>query len=404
MSYIQKGTLTFRKTTLALFFGGLNTFAIMYCTQTLMPAFSQEFHISPAVASLSLSLTTAALAVSMLLVGSLSEVKGRKPLMVFSLCSASVLTFLTAFAPNYQLILISRILQGIVLAGLPAVAMAYLSEEIEPKSLGAAMGLYIGGNTVGGMSGRVVVGAISDYFGWRVAIGAISLLGVLAGLLFWFLLPPSKNFHPRSLDIGQLFKTLVNHLKDPGLLCLYGIAFCLMGSFVTLYNYITYQLLAPPYSLSQTIIGSIFLIYLVGTFSSIWMGRMADKYGRQKILLMGLLIMASGALITLTTTLIIKIMGIALFTFGFFGSHSIASSWVGRQATHDIAQASSLYLCFYYAGSSSVGTLGGVFWKNFGWGGVISMIMCFLFGALILSRGARGQVPCPSGGRQGHHV
>ncbi|EGW36298.1 MFS transporter [Desulfosporosinus sp. OT] len=385
MAYIKKGTKAFRKTTLAMFFGGFNTFAIMYSTQPLLPEFSREFHISPAVASLSLSLTTIALAISMLFVGSLSEVKGRKPLMNFSLISASILAILTSSVPNYHVLLLFRILQGIVLAGLPAVAMAYLSEEIEPADLGVAMGLYVSGISVGGMSGRIIIGMLTDFFNWRVALGTVGVLSVLASLLFWYLLPPSEHFQPRPFDIGKLTKSMVNQLKDPSLLCLYGIAFFVLGSFVTLYNYIGYQLIAPPYSLSQTLVGFIFVIYIVGTFSSTWMGRRADMHGRNKMLKIGLLIMAFGACLTLTTLIVIKILGIALFTFGFFGSHSIASSWVGRQAIRDKAQASSLYLFFYYAGSSSGGTIGGTFWETLGWGGVISMILSFLLCALLLS-------------------
>lgn len=385
ITYIRKGTKTFRKTTLAMFFGGFNTFAIMYSTQPLLPVFSREFHISPTVASLSLSLTTLALALSMLFVGSLSEVNGRKPMMIFSLVSASVLAILTAFVPDYHLLLLFRILQGIALAGLPAVAMAYLSEEIDPADLGVAMGLYVSGVTVGGMSGRIIIGILTDFFNWRVALGTIGILSVLASLLFWYLLPPSKNFRSRSPEIGMLIKSMVNHLKDPSLLCLYGIAFFIMGGFVTLYNYIGYKLIAPPYSLSQTLVGFIFVMYIAGTFSSTWMGRKADTYGRNKMLWIGLLIMALGASLTLITSLVIEIMGIALFTFGFFGSHSIASSWVGRQAIHDKAQASSLYLFFYYAGSSTGGTTGGTFWQVFGWNGVIGLILAFLICAFLLS-------------------
>jgi YNFM family putative membrane transporter len=385
MSYIQQGTPAFRKANVALFAGGLNTFAILYSTQPIMPELSREFHISPTAASLSLSVTTFALAVSMLLVGSLSEVWGRKPIMTFSLFAASVLSVLTVFIPDFHFLLGVRILQGIVLAGLPAIAMAYLGEEIEPTHLGVAMGLYISGNSIGGMSGRLITGMLADLFNWRVALSVIGVLSIIASFLFWFSLPPSKNFHPRSLEIGKLIKSMISHLKDPGLLCLYGIGFFLMGSFVALYNYIGYLLIAPPYSLSQTLVGWIFIVYIVGTFSSTWMGRMADKYGRPKVLGVTLLIMFIGACMTLNINLLLKIIGIAVFTFGFFGGHSIASSWVGRRSTHDKAQASSLYLFFYYVGSSIGGTAGGMFWTSYGWDGVVSMIVCYLMITLILS-------------------
>lgn len=384
MSYIQRGTNEFRKATTALFAGGFNTFAILYSTQPIMPYLSKEFHVSPTVASLSLSVTTIALAISMLLVGSLSEVWGRKPIMTFSLSAASLLAILTAFAPGFHYLLLLRVLQGVVLAGLPAIAMAYLGEEIEGKSLGIAMGLYISGNSIGGMGGRIIIGAVTDFFNWRVALGSIGVLSAAASILFWINLPDSKHFEPRSFEIKKLLKSMLSHMKDPSLLCIYGIGFLIMGSFVSLYNYIGYQLIEPPYSLSSTIVGGIFILYIVGTFSSTWMGHIADQYGRNKAFLIAISVMLLGALITLNINLILKIIGIALLTFGFFGGHSIASSSIGRLAAHDKAQASSLYLFFYYVGSSVGGTAGGRFWTTYGWPGVVGMISAFLVLALLI--------------------
>ena len=387
MSYIQKGTREFRLTSIALFAGGFNTFAILYSTQPLMPYLSKEFGVSPTMASLSLSVVTCTLAVSMIFFGSLSEVLGRKPIMCFSLFASSILAVLTAFVPNFNSLLVLRCLQGFVLAGLPAIAMAYISEEIDRSSLGMVMGLYISGNSIGGMSGRIIIGVITDFFNWRLALASIGFLGVMASFLFWSKLPSSKHFEARSFEIKKLIKSSINHLKDPNMLCLYCIGFLIMGSFVSLYNFIGYQLIEPPYNLSQTLVSLIFVIYIVGTFSSTFMGRLADKHGQHKMLCISLLIMLLGGCVTLNINLFLKIIGIALLTFGFFAGHSIVSSWIGKLATHDKAQASSLYLLFYYVGSSVGGTAGGRFWSLYGWGGVVSMISVFLLLACFISIG-----------------
>ena len=385
MSYIKRGTKSFRMANLALFAGGFNTFAILWSTQPLLPEIANEFHISPAVSSLTLSSTTIALAISMLVVGSLSEVFGRKSVMTISLIASSILAIITALSPNFHLLLLCRILQGIVLAGLPAIAMAYLGEEIDPKSLGMAMGLYISGNSIGGMGGRIISGVLTDYFNWHIALIGIGIISLMASLLFWFTLPTSAHFQPRKFAVVKLGKSLISQFNETGLIYLFGTGFLLMGSFVSLYNYIGFQLIAPPYSLSQTIVGFIFIVYIVGTFSSTWMGMLADQHGRRKILQLSLLILLIGACITLNTNLWLKIIGIAVFTFGFFAGHSIASGWVGKLSTHDKAQASSLYLFFYYIGSSIGGTVGGMFYSDFGWIGVIVMIIVFTIIAIGLS-------------------
>ncbi|MDN4493300.1 MFS transporter [Ureibacillus aquaedulcis] len=385
MDYLQKGSREFTLANLALFAAGFITFANLYITQPLFPEFTDSFGVSPATASLSLSLSTGVLSVALLLFGSLSESWGRKRLMTISVFAASSLTVLLAFAPSFEILLLLRMLQGFVFAGVPAIAMAYLGEEVDSKSLGVAMGLYISGNSIGGLSGRIIMGIMNDHFNWQIGMIFTGLLSLLICLYFVWALPASKHFTPRRLEFKALSKSLFHHLKDPGLLCLFGISFMLMGGFVTLYNYISYKLLASPYNLSNTVVGWVFVVYLVGTFSSTWFGGLSDKFGRQKILLAGIAIMFSGAILTLPVNLFIKIMGIVIFTFGFFGSHSIASGWVSSRATKDRAQASSLYLFAYYFGSSVGGTTGGFFWVRWGWNGVIAFISACIVTAFTLA-------------------
>jgi len=386
MAYINNGTPLFRKTSIAFFAAGFNTFAILYCVQPLMEEFSSEFKLSATMASLALSAATICLAVSMLLFGSLSEVWGRKPVMVSSMLVASILCLLTAFSANYYYLLFLRALTGIVLAGVPSVAMAYLGEEMESKSLGKAMGLYISGNAVGAMGGRIISGILSEFFSWHAAIGGIGVISIAATLSFALTLQPSRNFQARKLNMNVLGRSLINHLKDPGLLCLYGLGFLLLGSNVALFNYIAYVLTSKPYSLQQGVVSWIFLLFIIGMFSSIWIGRLVDRYGRHYILIANLFLIIIGALLTLHVGFLVwKIMGLALTTFGFFGGHSIASGWVSQRAAANKAQASSLYLFLYYTGSSVGGTLGGVLWSHLGWSGIVIMVIAFTFIGIVLA-------------------
>ena len=384
-SRLVSGTPAFRRLNLALFAAGFSTFAILYCVQPLLPEFSREFHVSAAVSSLSLSLSTGLLAVAMLVAGSLSEVWGRKPVMVASLFASALLTILSATAPNWTSLLLTRMLIGITLSGLPAVAMAYVSEEVDSKSIGLAMGLFIGGNAIGGMAGRIIGGVLTDLGSWRLAVGLIGTIGLVSAIAAWRSLPASVHFHPRRADPQDLLRSLGVHLRDPGLRALFAEAFLLMGAFVTLYNYLGYRLTEPPYSLSQTAIGAIFAAYLIGTLSSAWIGELAGRLGRRRVLWAMIAIMLAGVALTLSQHLALILAGIVAVTFGFFGGHSIASSWVGNRAVDAKAQASALYLFCYYIGSSAVGTLGGVFWTRWGWGGVAGLVTILLLAALALA-------------------
>lgn len=385
MNYIEPKGQSFRKTILALFLGSFVTFADLYSTQPVIPVFAKQFGVSPAMASLTLSFATGTLAICLLLVSFISESMDRKKIMGVALTLSALLSISVSFVQDSLFFLIFiRAVQGAVLAGFPAIAMAYINEEFHPKSLGYVMGIYVSGSTIGGLAGRLIVGILTDHYSWNIAIGSLGLLSLLISLAFWMMLPSSKHAQHNKLSVRRIKGSILNNVKNPRLLLLFFMAFLLMGSFVTVYNFVGIPLMEPPYGLSQTLIGFIFIIYLVGTISSTWMGKLADRYSRERVLLSGILIMLAGALLTLLIPLSMKIMGLALFTFGFFGAHSIASSWVGKLADKsEKAQASSLYLLFYYGGSSIVGATGGLFLIRFGWGGVVSVVSVLIITAAL---------------------
>lgn len=389
----------YRRTNRALFFGGFSCFALLYCVQPLMPLLAHEFALSPAQSSLSLSIATAALALSLLCSSVISDRLGRKNVMVVALVVAAAMTVLSAFAHTYAQLLAARTLLGLALGGMPAVAMAYLSEEIEPDALGVSMGLLISGNAFGGMLGRMLASFLSDFLSWRVALGVMGVAGLLAAWEFWRSLPASRNFRTSSGGVAVMLHGLRRHVGDGGLPWLFALSFLLMGCFVSAYNFIGFRLLGAPFGLRQSVVGAISLLYLLGIFSSVWAGRRADRLGRRHVLWTVMGMMLAGLLLTLAHQLAVIVAGMAIFTFGFFASHSIASSWVGRRARTQQALASALYLCCYYLGASVVGWLCGLLWEHGGWGGVVALLGACLGGAMLISLRLRTLAPLAQGYR-----
>lgn len=332
-----------------------------------------------------MSVTTLTLAFALILFGSISEVIGRKNIMSLSMLLSSLICFATAFSLTFEAVIIYRIIQGIVLAGVPAIAMAYLNEEIGSKSVGTAMGLYISANAIGAIFGRVLAGYLGEYFGWNFAIGTIGVISLVSSIVFVSTLPASKNFVKRQPEINKLFKSLIDHLRNKHLLSLFFIGFILQGSNMAIYNYIFFVFIEPPFSVDRAIANSLFLVIVLGVISSTWIGRIVDSYGFEKAYLIGIGSILLGLSFTLSNQLIIVIFGLALFTFSFFAAHSISSSLVGRLAINNKAQASSLYLFFYYSGSSVLGTLGGAVFAYYDWNGLVILITFFLIIAFILA-------------------
>lgn len=382
--FIKRGTPQFMRVTLALFSAGLATFALLYCVQPILPVLSQEFGISPAASSISLSISTGMLALGLLITGPLSDAVGRKSVMVTALMLAAIFTLLSATMTSWHGILLMRGLTGLALSGVAAVGMTYLSEEIHPGMVAFSMGLYISGNSIGGMSGRLLTGVITDFTSWRIAVMVIGCCALAAAVMFWRILPASRHFRPASLKPRSLMINFRLHWRDSGLPLLFAEGFLLMGAFVTLFNYIGYRLLSPPYSMNQAVVGLLSVVYLTGSWSSPKAGAMTAKYGRAPVLLFAILLMLSGLLITLSSTLWLILPGMMLFTAGFFAAHAVASGWIGPRARRARGQASSLYLFSYYLGSSVAGTLGGVFWHHYGWQGITAFIATMLVMALLV--------------------
>ena len=379
---IERGTPAYRRLSFALLAAGLATFALLYSAQPLLPRFTVEFGVSPVEASLAVSLATGPMAVAILFAAVVSDRVGRGGIMRASLALSAVLTIAAAFVPGWTALLAVRALTGLALAGIPAVAMAFIAEEVDASSIGAAMGLYIAGSAIGGMAGRLGVSFLGELFGWRVAVGVTGAVAALAALVFAAMLPPSRGFVPVRHDFASWRQSVGRIFADPALPLLYAAAFLLMGIFVTVYNYAGFRLLAPPYALSQSTVGAIFLLYIFGSFSASWVGGLAGTYGRRRIFWMPVVVLLAGVILTAAHPLALVILGIAVVTAGFFGAHSIASSWVSRRARADRGQAAALYLFFYYLGSSLLGSAGGVAWTRAGWPGVAGF--CAVLAAAIL--------------------
>ena len=381
---IAPGGARFWRMNAALFLGSFATFAMLYCVQPLMPTFTRAFAISPAAASLSLSAATGVLAVAMVFAGTLSDVLGRKRVMTASLAAASAATVAASFSPDWTAFVALRALTGLALSGVPAVAMAYLVEEMDRSAIGLAMGLYIAGNTLGGLGGRLASAGVADVGGWRVAVGVVGLVSLGCACVFAFALPKERRA-PSKARATALLPALRMHFSDPGLRYLFAMGFLLMGAFVATYNYIGFRLEAPPFSLSPTLIGLVYCIYLVGAVSSTVTGELAGRHGRRRIVGFAIAFMPIGVLLTLPNNLWLAILGVGVVTIGFFGGHSIASSWVGLRAETAKAQASALYLFFYYAGSSLAGWIGGSVFSLAAWPGEAAFVGALSVLALLIA-------------------
>jgi len=363
------------KANLALAIAGFTCFALLYGTQPILPQLTQEFGVSPATASLTVASGTGAMAILLIPLSLFADRYGRERLMRWGLAGAGGFAFASAVAPDFLVLFASRMGLGACIAGVPAAAMAYLGDEVPPDERARAMGLYIAANALGGMSGRFIVAGVTGWLDWRHGLASLGLLGTVSAIVFWRLLPRARHFTPRSMEPKALAADLRAIAADPGLPALFGVGFMVLGIFVGAYNYFGFRLSAPPYGLGPGAIGAIFALYAIGSAASAWTGYAMGRLGRSRIILGAGFASIAGLLVTLFSPLPVVILGLAIFTIGFFAAHTVASTWVGKRGGARRGLVSALYLSGYYLGASVIGSAAGWPWSAAGWPGVVAFLL-----------------------------
>ncbi|MEW1805569.1 MFS transporter [Pseudarthrobacter sp. NPDC080039] len=371
-----KGSRDYGRILAGLSCAGVATFAQLYSTQAVLPILAADLRITAPEAALTISLATVGLAATVIPWSFLADRVGRVKAMMWGITAATVLGLLVPLSANFAMLLGLRLLEGMALGGIPAVAIAYLNEEVSKAHAAVAAGSYVAGTTLGGLSGRLVAGPVGELWGWRAAALAVSLLATGAAVAFLVLVPRARGFVPaQAAGLRSAVARLGAHLRNVRLLALYAQAFLMMGGFVAVYNYLGFRLAGAPFGLPATVISLIFLAYLSGTFSSRWAAGMTTRFGRRNVLLAGLALTLGGLALTLTPSLVLILSGLVVFTGGFFAAHSIGSGWTGAIASTGRAQAASLYNLAYYLGSSLLGWAGGLVFQSWGWSALAGAVM-----------------------------
>ncbi len=388
----RRGSRHYGRIQIAMLLAGIATFAQLYAPQAVLPQVSEGFGVSTAESALMVSASTVGLAVAVVPWTLVADRVGRKRSITIAITAATILGLCAVFAPTFQLALLIRLFEGFALGGVPAAAMAYLNEEVHQIDSAAAAGMFVAGNTIGGLSGRIVSGPVGEAtHSWQLGVLSVSTLALIAAILFMLLLPTPHGFEPLGqtqsvpASIRQTGRNAWRHLHDPILLTIYLQPFVMMGGFVAIYNYLGYYLTEPPYSLPVWLASLAFVAYLAGAVSSPIAGRLGGDFGRKRVKLGADAVSLAGLAIMLIPNLWAIVAGLIVFTTGFFGSHAISIGWAAAHPTYGRAQSSALYNFTYYFGSSIFGFVGGLFFQSWGWPALIAMVAIIYLIAIIVA-------------------
>ncbi|TDQ21666.1 putative MFS family arabinose efflux permease [Raoultella sp. BIGb0149] len=373
---------------LTLPLAGLAELASLYSIQALLPKLAEVYHIPLNQVGLILSAEVGCLALAMLFTGSLSDRFGRKQTIVVSLLLGGILTLMCTTVSAWPELVLYRALLGLAVSGITAAVTVYICEEVSPALAGVVTGYFIFGNSLGSMSGRVFATLMMEQVSLNVIFMLFGGLLIFMALYVLYFLPASKNFTPSTaLNLTQMLKGGIEHFKNRNISLAYVIGFILFGSFTSIFNFVAFYLHREPFNLSFTHIGLIPVSFALTFFSAPTTARLAVRFGAMNMLSMLLLVMITGAAISIfATTAAVFIFGVVVLSVAFFTSHSTILSWVSGHASHAKGQATAFYLFCYYAGGAVLGYLNGFVFAKAGWNGLALAVISLLAIGLLLSR------------------
>jgi MFS family permease len=378
---------------------GFAAFANFYVPQPLLPLFTSIFHADKVSVSLTLTASTAGVALAAPFVGRLADRFGRRRVILFSAWALALTTFLAATSPGLSALIVWRFIQGLLTPGLFAVTVAYINDEWPARSAGRAVSAYVSGTVVGGFVGRIVAGVVAEHLGWRWAFVFPGCLLLAISLILTYTLRQERRRVTISQE-GGLLRPAWQHLCNPRLRAVYMAGFCVLFTLVGMFTYVSFHLSAPPFSLGPTQLGSIFFVYLVGAVMTPLFGRYIDRYGHRSGIFAGSALSIAGVLITLGPSLWMVLAGLAVCCTGVFTAQTAASSFIGVAAKQNRALAVGLYVTFYYIGGSVGSTLPGWIWRSAGWSGCVGLVIFMQVVLMLIARFGWKAESRPAGWRE----
>ncbi|MBS1170463.1 MAG: arabinose efflux permease family protein [Burkholderiaceae bacterium] len=362
-------------THIALFATGFGAFLSLYCTQPLLPLLRQIYGVSELQASLTVSAPVLAVALMAPLAGMMADALGRKLVIVAALFGLALPTVLVATSDSLNQIILWRFFQGIFVPAVISATIAYISEESATGTVGATMATYVTGTVVGGFVGRFSVGWIAQHSGWREAFVLLGALSLVIALMAWWLLPAATRF-VRQKNAANALRSMGRHFRNPQLLATFAVGFNVLFSLVGAFTYVNFYLADEPFMLGTAALASIFAVYLVGAVVTPLAGRLLDRIGFRRMLMLAVAMSACGLLLTFMQSLSAVIVGLAIHSSGVFACQSASSGHVGKAAHEARSSAAGLYVTFYYLGGFVGSSLPGYLWNSTGWTGCVGLMLC----------------------------
>ena len=362
---------------IAVAFCAIGAFLHLYAPQSVLPMMAQEYDVGAADASMIITAGTLAVAATAPFTGALSDVLGRKRVIVVAMALLLIPATMTALAPSLNQLIFWRFVHGLLLPPIFAVTVAYVGDEWPPSEANGVIGLYAAASAVGGFLGRFVPGMLADQFGWRGGFLALACGSMICLAVVFFLLPVEKKFVSAS-NLGTSLRQMVGHLRNPRLLATFGVGFGVLFNFIATFTYLTFHLASPPFNKSPAFLGSIFVVYLFGSAAALYLGRAIARLGRRNFVLLVLAVWICGMLLSLVPSVPVIVVSLTIASTCGILTQASSTSFVAISTKTGTSAAVGLYVTSFYIGGTFGGWLPGLAYEAGGWNYSLVLVLGML--------------------------
>ena len=353
----------------------VGVFANLYLTQPVLPVLQEEFGVSAAGASLTVSAVILGIALANLPFGRLADRWPIRRLILLGGIMVAGAGLVCALTHSFGVLVAARLVQGLFLPAHSTCLAAYLSRNLPPERLNVAMGSYVSATVAGGLGGRLLGGWLHPPRHWRWAFVTAALFLLAAALANARWLPPGlpPGGGPGQEEVG--FWSLVRRRE---LRRTFLVAFGAFFVFSSSFNYLPFYLAGPPFHLPVQVITFMYLAYVVGIGIGPAAGALSNRVGNGPAMAVGAVVFALALGLTLIPRQGVIALALVLVCAGFFTIHASAAGSLNRRLTGGRGRANSLYVLFYYLGGAAGISLSGWAYTLAGWPGVVTLGLAML--------------------------
>ncbi|MDI3470695.1 MAG: putative MFS-type transporter [Pseudolabrys sp.] len=356
---------------------GFCAFINLYAPQAILPLLSREFGATAAEVSSLITVSTLAVAVTAPFTGAVADVLGRKRVIVTAMFVIIIPTVMIALSQSLSAMIFWRAVQGLVLPPIFTVVVAYIGDEWNAAEATKTAGIYSSASSIGGFAGRLCTGILADLVSWRAGFMTLAAMALVCAIGVMWLLPKERGF-VRSEGLGHAMRQMLTHFHNGQLLATFAVGFGVLFNFISTFTYVSFHLALPPYGLTATALGALFVVYLAGSALAPWVGWAVARFGRRRFMIRVIAIWMVGIALTLLSPLPVIVLGLTISAACGLMCQAVSTGYVAITAKVGRSSAVGLYVTSFYIGGSCGSALGGLAWTYGKWPLCVALIIAML--------------------------